>query len=218
MKKSNWYIQIAKEQARKDTSFFVDYFLGMPAPLHIQEWYEALDHPEYDKILIRAPRRHAKSTAITVNYTTKYILYNPNKRVLLLSRTDKLVMGFLRSIRDHITNNKLIKMAFPEVYPLGKFTEHEMTLRRDVEYPDPTISGVGRLGTVTGRAIDLLIIDDIVDRKDAYSPVLMDKIWDWLLAEAFNTLEPNARVIVVGTTKRADDIYARLEERWSKNE
>jgi predicted phage terminase large subunit-like protein len=70
-------------------------------------------------------------------------------------------------------------------------------------------AGVG--GALTGRPVDLLIIDDpIKDRVQADSKVFRDRAWDWWTDVASTRLAPGAPVILILTRWHHDDLAGRL--------
>jgi predicted phage terminase large subunit-like protein len=74
--------------------------------------------------------------------------------------------------------------------------------------------GVG--GALTGRPIDLLIIDDPVkDREAAESEVLRKTAWNWWESVALTRLAPRARVVLIQTRWHEDDLAGRIFSRPS---
>lgn len=70
-------------------------------------------------------------------------------------------------------------------------------------------TGIG--GSLTGRKVDLLIIDDpFKDRIEASSETMRDKVWDWWQSVAIPRLAPGAPVVVVATRWHEDDLIGRL--------
>lgn len=207
---------VAKAIAR-NTAWFVDYYIRPPIPLskspHILEWYEALDNPEYDRLLFLAPRRHAKSTAITIFHTVARICANPNIRVGIVSLNDNRARKFLYEIKHYLRLPE-IQRDFPHMFPLEKETEHEIIVRRSRVVKEPTVQAVGFESSLTGAGLDLLIFDDIFERRDVYTEASREKIKDRFFREFMNTLEPGGRAIVVGTVKHYADLYAYLAKTW----
>jgi predicted phage terminase large subunit-like protein len=71
--------------------------------------------------------------------------------------------------------------------------------------------GVG--GALTGRPIDVLIIDDpFKDRAQAESPVYRQRVWDWWENVGQTRLSPRGIVILILTRWHEDDLGGRLEK------
>lgn len=69
--------------------------------------------------------------------------------------------------------------------------------------------GVG--GALTGRAADVLIIDDAVkNAKAADSPQQRQVMWEWYQSVALTRLSPGAIVVVIGTRWHEDDLIGRI--------
>jgi hypothetical protein len=69
--------------------------------------------------------------------------------------------------------------------------------------------GVG--GSLTGRAADVMIIDDALkNSKQADNPTQRQLTWEWYQAVATTRLSPGAIVIVIGTRWHEDDLIGRL--------
>lgn len=91
-------------QGRRPVGEFPEWsekYLGHRVFWHQQQWVDLLEgrkprdlHPaqiyrpgEPDLIICNTPPEHAKSTTITVNYTTYRICDDPNIRVIIISKT-----------------------------------------------------------------------------------------------------------------------------------
>ena len=57
------------------------------------------DHPF---VAIAAPRKHAKSTAITHAYALASVLFRKSKNVMILSNTEEQAIGFLSGIKKKL--------------------------------------------------------------------------------------------------------------------
>ena len=70
---------------------------------------------------------------------------------------------------------------------------------------------VGIDGALTGRPVDLLIIDDPVkNRREADSAALREVAWSFWTSSARTRLAPNAPVVVIQTRWHEDDLSGRL--------
>jgi len=70
-------------------------------------------------------------------------------------------------------------------------------------------SGVG--GGITGRGMDLGIIDDPVkDAEQAYSQTYRDKVWEWYQSTFYTRLMPGGGILVILTRWHEDDLAGRL--------
>jgi len=73
---------------------------------------------------------------------------------------------------------------------------------------------VGIGGPLTGRPVDVLIIDDPVkDRAAAESEKLRNTAWDWWESVGITRLAPGARVVLIQTRWHQDDLAGRIAAR-----
>lgn len=73
------------------------------------------------------------------------------------------------------------------------------------------ILAVGTGGSIVGRPISLLIVDDPVKSfEQASSQKYRDTLWDWWLTVALGRLQPWTLILVVHTRWREDDFIGRL--------
>jgi predicted phage terminase large subunit-like protein len=70
---------------------------------------------------------------------------------------------------------------------------------------------VGIGGSLSGRPVDLLIIDDpIVSTEQADSEAHRERVWDWWQSVGSTRLSPGASVILVQTRWHEDDLTGRV--------
>src|SRR5207249_7742511 len=125
-----------------------------------KEWYDYANVQR--RFLLLAPRRHAKSTCLSVNYVLWRIVNNPNIRILLVSNTDLQARGFVRVVKQNL------EKYFPSLIPEGreKWAETAFVVKRDMTLKDQTLSAVGVNGPIISRRQDLIIADDVVDSEN----------------------------------------------------
>src|SRR4029077_5918024 len=71
------------------------------------------------------------------------------------------------------------------------------------------------LGSITGEALDLGMIDDpIKSRAEASSEVSRDKAWNWLTDDVFSRFADKAALLLIGSRWHVDDPAGRLIEHF----
>jgi hypothetical protein len=71
------------------------------------------------------------------------------------------------------------------------------------------------LGSITGEALDLGIIDDpIKSRAEASSENARDKAWNWLTDDVFSRFADKAALLLIGTRWHIDDPAGRMIEHF----
>jgi predicted phage terminase large subunit-like protein len=195
------------------------------APFH-EQIYAALTDEKIKRLLIILPPGHGKSTCVTVNYPLWRVGNDHNYRVIAASYAKDFVASFLREITGRMQSPEYIQdCKFGELKPqrggaqVGyKWASNEIIVQRPIIHKDPTFTALGTgQGTIGRRAHDL-IADDIVDEDHAYSETLRERLWSWWKNEFLTRLEPNGRVIVVGTRVHFLDLYGRLLKEKDEND
>ena len=224
---------------KKDLPFaeFSKNFLEQTVFPHHQDWVDLLEgrepswvHPSmiYEKgdksrVLINVPPEHAKSTVITVNYSTYRIALDPNIRIIVVSKTLLKAREYVYAIKQRLSHPRWLKMqnAFG---PQGGWKEDADTWRTDTVYlgsdarnsseKDPTIQALGMGGQIYGARADLIILDDVITTANAHE---WEKQLNWLQKEVITRLGKNGKLLIVGTRIAPTDLYKELRnpEHWS---
>jgi hypothetical protein len=193
---------------------------GEPEWLHDNMTYEP---GSKNRILINIPPEHAKSTTITVNYSTYRVAMDPNVRIIIVSKTLYKAREFIYAIKQRLSHPRWLKMQ--QMYgPGGGWKEDADTWRTDTVYlgsetrdsseKDPTLQALGMGGQIYGARADLIILDDCVTNSNAHE---WEKQIKWLQQEVITRLGKNGKLLVVGTRVAANDLYRELrnKEHWS---
>jgi hypothetical protein len=225
--------------AREDISFpqFSEMFLDQKVFAHHQDWIDLLEGREpswlhssmiYEKgdphrLLVNVPPEHAKSTVITVNYSTYRIALNPNVRIIVVSKTLVKAREFVYAIKQRLSHPRWLKLQ-TTFGPEGGWKEDSDTWRVDTVYlgsdarnsseKDPTIQALGMGGQIYGARADLIILDDCITTANAHE---YEKQINWLQKEVITRLGKNGKLLVVGTRIAPTDFYKELRDprHWS---
>lgn len=158
-----------------------------------------------ERLLVSTPPQEGKSTRCSVLFPVVAMHRYPGLRVAVASYSSELAKQFSRRARD------LTKQLYRSVIQAGEDRAQDWRLKNGSSY---TAVGVG--GSFTGRAVDLLIIDDPVkSAEDAKSKRSRELVWDWWQSVALTRLAPGAGVMVIMTRWHTDDLAGRLKaEGW----
>lgn len=156
------------------------------------------------RLIISMPPQEGKSQRISRRFPTWVLQRNPATRVAIASYEANVARRWGRAIRDDIgAHGDRLGLAVRS----DLSAQHEWQLLGH----DGGVFSVGIGGGLTGRPVDLLIIDDpIKDRVQADSVAYRDKVWDWWTDVASTRLAPGAPVVLVLTRWHEDDLAARL--------
>jgi hypothetical protein len=212
-------------------------FLDQTVFPHHQDWVDLLEgvepswlHPsmiyepgENNRLLVNVPPEHAKSTVITVNYSTYRIALNPNIRIIVVSKTLNKAREFVYAIKQRLSHPRWLKLQ-TAYGPEGGWKGDADTWRTDTVYlggdarnsseKDPTLQALGMGGQIYGARADLIILDDCITTANAHE---WEKQMDWLQKEVITRLGKNGKLLVVGTRIAANDLYKELRnpKHWS---
>lgn len=92
-----------------------------------------------------------------------------------------------------------------------KWTSTQLYVRRNGSSVDPTLEAIGSGGKITGAHCDIVVIDDLEDDLTTASAGVRQKTRDWLAATVTPILNQGGMMLVIGTRKNSDDIYAHMK-------
>lgn len=174
------------------------------------EWSVAMDG--HDRVLIIAPRDHGKTTQI-VGRVIWELGRNPDLRIKIACASDGRAKERLFEIVQNIIYNKRVQEVFPRLRPAktGEWSKHKIVVERKARHRDASVEAIGITATATGGRCDLLIADDVVDRRNALSfPALREQIKQAWKSDWTNLLEPDSRVWYICTLWHKDDLSHQL--------
>lgn len=143
------------------------------------------------------------TTQIPVGRAIWEIGNNPNLRIKIVCQSDTKAMERLFEVVDNLERNQRVIEVFPHLKPAarGDWTKHKIVVDRNIFSKDASIEALGVMSTATGGRADLLIADDIVDRRNALQfPQLRETIKHAWKSDWTNLLEPEeGRIIYICT-------------------
>jgi phage terminase large subunit-like protein len=213
-------VEWLRQRAESDLSFFIKLIaphqvLGGVHEELIQWWNrpEAKSHQ-----LVLLPRDHGKSRMIAYRVAWE-ITKNPALTVLYISATSNLAEKQLYFIKNILTS-KIYRQFWPEMVNLEESKRERWTtgeisvdhpLRKAEGVRDPTIFSAGLTTTITGLHFDIVVLDDVVVRENAYTGEGRDKV-----TAAYSLLASiatgDSKEWSVGTRYHPKDLYDTLLE------
>lgn len=205
--------EILKAAAIKSWPFFHKRYVD---PVHDVAWHQREISEFYDEVartthhgVLLLPRDHLKS-----NTTFSKIVHNickdktRNRRTLVAQKTQKeaskTVSQILRALKTpRIQNDFNIRIA----RETGSFFT---LVREDDLLKDPTVEGVGVLGSITGGHFDDIFLDDIVDIKNARTEGERQAVKEWFYSTLSFVVEPHTNIYYIGTRKHFAELVADL--------
>jgi hypothetical protein len=174
--------------------------------------------------LVLMPRGHFKSSICTVGDSIRLPLKNPNIRILIINETATNAEGFLTEIKQHWTNNQLLRDLFPELIPeklIGPgswWRQDQACLNRTAIYKEPTWSALGVGGAAVSRHFNRIKADDLAGEAAKASDTIMKATVAWnrsiepLLTR--HTIDSEDMIDWIGTRKGLYDLYADIMARY----
>jgi len=216
--KANDRIEQLKERAENDLAFFIrlvapHQVLGGVHEELIQWWNrpEAKTHQ-----LVLLPRDHGKSRMIAYRVAWE-ITKNPALTVLYISATSTLAEKQLYFIKNIFTS-KIYRQFWPEmIHPDEGKRERWTTGEISVDHPlrksegvrDPTVYTAGLTTTITGLHFDIVVLDDVVVRENAYTNEGRSKV-EAAYSLLASIASGDSREWAVGTRYHPKDLYNTL--------
>lgn len=156
-----------------------------------------------ERLMVSMPPQEGKSQRISVWFVVWMLHRNPNLRVAIVCNGFELAQTFGEQIRDILKDNPQLGLT------LSKSTakKHEFKL---LGYKGGVVC-VGIEGSLTGKPVDVLIIDDpYKDEKQADSKAWRQTVQRFWQSVALTRLAPGAPVVIVQTRWRKDDLSGWL--------
>jgi hypothetical protein len=191
--------------------------------------------PPFRKLLM-LPRLHAKSAIVSQCFPLHVLiqdsttnLYMPgiagsDCRILMACETENLGKKWLRVVKNSLSRNILLRAFWPHIcwenakQQSPKWSEGEIIVPRENEWPDPTIRAIGVGGAITGARPNILIEDDLISIEAANSESVMQTAIDWhiaaraLLDEYEEESGLQSLEMILGTHWSAKDLYKHIED------
>lgn len=163
---------------------------------------DAFNTPDSRLIISMSPQE-GKSQRASRRFPLWALHQNHDLRIAMASYESRIAERWGRTVRDDIRQH-------PEI---GLTIRDDVSAQREWQLAghDGGMFSTGVGGAMTGRPVDLLLIDDPVKgREQADSKTIRDKTWEWWTDTALSRLAPGAPVIIILTRWHSDDLAGRL--------
>lgn len=183
------------------------------------EWWEYCTS-KHTKVAIAAPRRHAKSTAITLSYLLACVLFRNRSYVLIISDTITQATQFLNDVKQQLYDNEKLRTLF-KIGSFEKDTEDDII----VSFQDGAqfrISAKGSEQKMRGlkwnnKRPDLIIGDDLENDEIVLNVDRRNKFKRWFYGAVIPCLSTNGIIRIVGTILHEDSFLNNLmPSEWDK--
>lgn len=191
---------------------YLPHYLTNQVPKFHQEIVQALESP---RLVVVAPREHAKSTLINV-VTTLYELYTQKFRYqLFVGDTSSQAQGNLAAVIREIENNRELREDYGNLKPTNvardKWTNSAIVTTTGIK-----IEALGVGGKIRGRRHlqfrpDRIVCDDIENDENVATKEQRQKLESWFFSALLSALDKDrGRLRVIGTILHFDSLLAKL--------
>ena len=197
----------------------------VPTPSFHYEWEDLIlaEKPDgtalYPKLSFRAPRGHAKSTIISKSFNLWRIIMSAcvellDEYVVIGSASGRQSLNWFRSIVDNIEHNEKIKYYFgkPQRGRYWRYGDGDVVLAFNTNGAKRQIRlrAAGADMEIRGDQEDnvrptIFTLDDITKDKESRTEGGRQSRVDWVLSSVIPALDPEGRVINVGTPRPYED-------------
>lgn len=189
-----------------------NYDQAVKSPECHYEWWTLCASKE-PKVAIAAPRRHAKSTAVTLAYVLACVLFRHRTYVLIVSDTIAQATQFLTDIKKELIDNEKIKELF-KIKEFAKDTEEDVIVTCEDGYQF-RIAAKGSEQKMRGlkwdhRRPDLIVGDDLENDEIVMNPERRVKFKRWFYGALVPSLAVGGLIRIVGTILHEDSLLNNL--------
>ncbi|HSN10521.1 MAG TPA: hypothetical protein VLS51_00220 [Propionibacteriaceae bacterium] len=223
--------------ALEDFSVFrLRYFGRRSTPWQTRAAYDvlrALSTDDREYVVTNCPPGSGKSTLFTHDIPCWLIAKDRTIRIQVGSRTERQARMYVGRIKKSLERDAPMRAGADEI-SLGVATDAVATLQDDfgafrpegrselwraealvvrqtdgvsLDDKEPTCSAWGQDSGFLGGRFDLVIWDDLVDRKNSKTTEARDSLIEWWGTEAETRLEPGGALILQGQRIGAFDLY-----------
>jgi predicted phage terminase large subunit-like protein len=161
------------------------------------------DKPE--KLMIFVPPQHGKTELVSRNLPAFAFGNFPNIKIAGASYSSGLASDNNRDIQ-RIMSSETYSDIFPDTI-ISRNNDSYFTLLNS----NGIYRSVGLQGGLTGKTVDIGIIDDPVkDNLEAQSKTYRDRAWEWYLKVFLLRLHNKSKQLIIMTRWHADDLCGRI--------
>ncbi|MBQ2912014.1 MAG: phage terminase large subunit [Clostridia bacterium] len=215
-----------KDKALTDTQLFgsvyLPHYFSLKAPSFHRElsklWHKNIMKTDDvtrsltmkgSRLVIAAPRGHAKSTVMSLQNVLHAALYGYKKYILLISDTESQAVSFLDCIKCELEDNEKIIEDFGNMK--GKIWKSSSIVLAN----GCRIEALGSGQKIRGRRNaerrpDLIILDDIENDEDVRSPEQRRKLEGWFFSAVSKAGDYYTDILLIGTVLHKDSLLSNL--------
>jgi predicted phage terminase large subunit-like protein len=179
------------------------------------------------KIAVAAPRSHAKSTYLSKAFPLRELCFRKRRYVILISETPTVSSGNLDWIATQLKHNEKLRADFGPLLSVkqqenvkdnsAEFIAAEQRIE-GVKYPIARVEAASTGQALRGRnwngvRPDLIICDDLEDKRNTNTEQLRQEMRDWFAQVVIPLGDPRGKktaIVYMGTTVHHDALLVRI--------
>lgn len=180
---------------------------------HRDSW--ALYCSDVQSAMVIAPRDHAKTTALSVDFILAEVLFRCSDYVILVGSTEPAAQEILSNISDELHENELLRADFQiKHFEVDQKTELIVHFHDGQKFRILARGSEQRIrGKMwNGKRPNLLVCDDMEDDEQVESRDRRSKFRRWFFRAAKQALSRSGRIRVHGTILHEDSLLSRLRK------
>jgi predicted phage terminase large subunit-like protein len=167
-------------------------------------------------LVLQAPPQHGKTEMASRKFPAFLMGCFPDWRIAGASYADDLQGLIAQDVRRNINSPE-----HKRLFAAGREkTKYDFDRNSEFTNLSGTGSyiGVGVGSGLTGRSVDIGIIDDpIKNQQEALSPTTKENLWNWYQATFTTRLSENSGQVIMATSWAMDDLVGRILEMFGDN-
>ena len=235
-------------RALEDFAYFrLRYFGRKSMPWQERAAYDmlrAIESNEREYIVMNEPPGSGKSTLFTHDIPCWIIARDRSIRIQIGSRTERQARMYVGRIKRSLEREAPMRADadslergiafdaeaclqddFGSFKPEGRtdlWRAEALVVRQldgvQLDDKEPTVSAWGQDSGFLGGRFDVVLWDDLVDRKNSKTPESKDNLREWWDGEAETRLEPSGTLVLQGQRIAHDDLYRYCLDKKTMNE
>jgi len=166
-------------------------------------------------------RGSGKTTIATVSWDIFQLLLNPNRSILIASKTGNNAADMLKEIKQQFETNEMLHRLFGNYVGKSLWSDTEIEVAgRTQPSKEPSINTIGIEGAVASKHYDIIDADDLVDEENSRTLYQREKMLNWFYKMLLPTLKqpiPSDPFIgslnIKGTRFHHMDLHGHLSKR-----
>ena len=236
------------QRALDDFAYFRLRFFGRKStPWQVRaatEVMRALETPEREYIVMNEPPGTGKSTLFTCDVICWVIARNRQVRIMIGSRTERQARMYVTRVKRALERDAPLMASakalekghafdalaclqddFGAFKPEGrsdKWRAEGLVVRQidgvSLDDKEDTVSAYGQDSGFLGGRFDLVVWDDLVDRKNMKTMEGREQMQEWWDTEAESRLEPGGVMLLQGQRIQGNDLYRHALDKKNLDE